>query len=209
MTAWAVPSWEDVKAAWSAGWKTLAEQAEAAYAAAIRANPGAYVDKVTGFLAALTASRETLDRIRAKLPDPPVTDADRAAWAKYRDLERRYHDLAAGFYADTRPTEPATGAAPAAGVVIIIGAIAVGVVGVAWAVAAYEYAVNLQDQTALAERELDARVEASREGRSLQPSTLPPPPPSPEDAAKGIGWLLVGGLVLTAGAVALPALLRK
>jgi len=206
MNAWTVPSWEDVKAAWSAGWKALSDQAVAAYGAAIQSNPAAYIEKVTGFLAALTTSRETLDRIAAKLPNPPVTDADRAAWAKYQALDKRYHDLAAGFYADARPAEPATGIAPA--VVVVVGVVAVGLVGTAWAVAAYEYAVNLQDQTSLAERELDARIVASQEGRTLQPSTLPPPP-NPETAAKGIGWLLVGGLVLTAGAIAIPALMRK
>ena len=208
MSAWTVPSWDDIKAAWSAGWKTLSDQATAAYAAAVQANPAAYVDKVTGFLAALTTSRETLDRIQAKLPNPPVTDADRAAWASYQALDKRYHDLAAGFYTDTRPADPSTGAAPAVGVVIIVGAVAVGLVGVCWAIAAYEYAVNLQDQTALAERELDARIAASEQGRTLQPSTLPPPP-NPEATAKGIGWLLVGGLVLTAGAFAIPAFLKK
>ena len=206
MNAWTVPSWEDVKAAWSAGWKALSDQAVAAYGAAIQSNPAAYIEKVTGFQAALTTSRETLDRIAAKLPNPPVTDADRAAWAKYQALDKRYHDLAAGFYADARPAEPATGIAPA--VVVVVGVVAVGLVGTAWAVAAYEYAVNLQDQTSLAERELDARIVASQEGRTLQPSTLPPPP-NPENTAKGIGWLLVGGLVLTAGAIAIPALMRK
>ena len=206
MNAWTGPSWEDVKAAWSAGWKALSDQAVAAYGAAIQSNPAAYIEKVTGFQAALTTSRETLDRIAAKLPNPPVTDADRAAWAKYQALDKRYHDLAAGFYADARPAEPATGIAPA--VVVVVGVVAVGLVGTAWAVAAYEYAVNLQDQTSLAERELDARIVASQEGRTLQPSTLPPPP-NPENTAKGIGWLLVGGLVLTAGAIAIPALMRK
>lgn len=66
-----VPSWADVKATWSAGWKTLSDQAVAAHEAAIRANPLAYADKVTGFTAALAASRQHLDGIAAKLPTPP------------------------------------------------------------------------------------------------------------------------------------------
>jgi len=206
MSAWTVPSWSDVKTAWSAGWKALSDQATRAYSAAVQANPSAYVDQVRGFLSALTTSRETLDRIQAKLPNPPVTEADRAAWLKYQELDRRYNDLAAGFYSDAQPAQPATGIAPA--VVVVVGAVAVGMVGTAWAVAAYEYAVNLQDQTALAERELDARITASEQGRTLQPSTLPAPP-TPEGAAKGIGWLLVGGLVLTAGAIAIPAFLKR
>ena len=87
-----------------------------------------------------------------------------------------------------------------------------GAVGVAWALAAYEYAVNLREQTALAERELDARVTASREGRALQPTTLPAQP-SPIDTAtstaRSVGTLVVGGLVVVAGAILLPTLLRK
>lgn len=64
--------------------------------------------------------------------------------------------------------------------------------------------MNLREQTALAERELHARVEASGEGRVLQASTLPPPPPSPTTAAKGVGSVLIGGLAIAAGAFVLP-----
>ena len=53
-----------------------------------------------------------------------------------------------------------------------------------------------------------AALASGVEGRALQPSTLPPPP-SPESAAKGMGWLLVGGLAVAAGAIVLPTLLQK
>ena len=207
-----VPTWADIKAAWSSSWKALSAQASAAYASAARLDPTGTLAKVQAFVQALTDSRAALDRIAAKLPNPPVTPADHAAVAQYQAMERRYHDLAAGFYGDATPAPggatapvPSTGAAPA---VLIIGGLAVGAVGVAWAVAAYQYAVNLREQTALAERELDARVEASREGRPLQASTLPPPP-NPTDDAKGMGLWLLGGLAVVAGALTLPALLKK
>ncbi len=207
-----VPTWADIKAAWSSSWKALSAQATAAYASAARLDPTGTLAKVQAFVQALTDSRAALDRIAAKLPNPPVTPADHAAVAQYQAMERRYHDLAAGFYGDATPAPggatapvPSTGAAPA---VLIIGGLAVGAVGVAWAVAAYQYAVNLREQTALAERELDARVEASREGRPLQASTLPPPP-NPADDAKGMGLWLLGGLAVVAGALTLPALLKK
>ncbi len=207
-----VPTWADIKAAWSSSWKALSAQATAAYASAARLDPTGTLAKVQAFVQALTDSRAALDRIAAKLPNPPVTPADHAAVAQYQAMERRYHDLAAGFYGDATPAPggasapvPSTGAAPA---VLIIGGLAVGAVGVAWAVAAYQYAVNLREQTALAERELDARVEASREGRPLQASTLPPPP-NPTDDAKGMGLWLLGGLAVVAGALTLPALLKK
>ena len=207
-----VPTWADIKAAWSSSWKALSAQATAAYASAARLDPTGTLAKVQAFVQALTDSRAALDRIAAKLPNPPVTPADHASVAQYQAMERRYHDLAAGFYGDATPAPgganapvPSTGAAPA---VLIIGGLAVGAVGVAWAVAAYQYAVNLREQTALAERELDARVEASREGRPLQASTLPPPP-NPTDDAKGMGLWLLGGLAVVAGALTLPALLKK
>lgn len=207
-----VPTWADIKAAWSSSWKALSAQATAAYASAARLDPTGTLAKVQAFVQALTDSRAALDRIAAKLPNPPVTPADHAAVAQYQAMERRYHDLAAGFYGDATPAPggatapvPSTGAAPA---VLIIGGLAVGAVGVAWAVAAYQYAVNLREQTALAERELDARVEASREGRPLQASTLPLPP-NPTDDAKGMGLWLLGGLAVVAGALTLPALLKK
>ena len=207
-----VPTWADIKAAWSSSWKALSAQATAAYASAARLDPTGTLAKVQAFVQALIDSRAALDRIAAKLPNPPVTPADHAAVAQYQAMERRYHDLAAGFYGDATPAPggatapvPSTGAAPA---VLIIGGLAVGAVGVAWAVAAYQYAVNLREQTALAERELDARVEASREGRPLQASTLPPPP-NPADDAKGMGLWLLGGLAVVAGALTLPALLKK
>ena len=207
-----VPTWADIKAAWSSSWKALSAQATSAYASAARLDPTGTLAKVQAFVQALTDSRAALDRIAAKLPNPPVTPADHAAVAQYQAMERRYHDLAAGFYGDATPAPggatapvPSTGAAPA---VLIIGGLAVGAVGVAWAVAAYQYAVNLREQTALAERELDARVEASREGRPLQASTLPPPP-TPTDDAKGMGLWLLGGLAVVAGALTLPALIKK
>ncbi len=219
MTAWTVPSWADIKAGWSAGWKTLAEQATRAYGAAAQVDPRGSLARVQAFVQALADSRATLDRIAAKLPTPPVTAADQALVARTQALERRYHELAAGLYADATPApgqgmgptpgSPVVGVAPA---VLIVAGLAVGAVGVAWAIAAYEYAVNLREQTALAERELDARVAAYAQGRTLQPTTLPPqadPLDKAAGAAKGVGLLIVGGLVVATGAFVLPALLRK
>jgi hypothetical protein len=86
--------------------------------------------------------------------------------------------------------------------------VAIGVVAIAFAIVAYQYAVNLREQTALADRELTARIEASQAGRVLPPSTLPPPP-SPVEDAKGVGMWLLGGLALAAGALTVPLLIRK
>jgi hypothetical protein len=205
-----VPSWADVKASWSSGWKTLSDQAVATYDASIRANPLAYSDKVTGFASALADSRRNLDAIAAKLPNPPVTEADQKAVADYQAMEKRYHEIAAGFYADAVPADQAGAAVPVIGVapLVVVAELAVGVVAIAFAIVAYQYAVNLREQTALADRELTARIQASEAGRVLPPSTLPPPP-SPVEDAKGVGMWLLGGLALAAGALTIPLLLRK
>ena len=206
-----VPSWADVKASWSAGWKALSDQAVARYQSAIQANPLAYTEQVTGFASAMADARRNLDAIAARLPNPPVTEADQKAVADYQAMERRYHELAAGFYADAVPADQAGAAVPVIGVapLVVVAGVAIGVVAIAWAIVAYEYAVNLRDQTALADRELTARIEASEAGRVLPPSTLPPPPPSPAEAASGVGLWLLGGLALAAGALTVPLLLRK
>ena len=201
--------WTTIQAAWGKGWKALHDQALHAYKAAIEAEPTKYVEQIKGFMSAISDSRANLDRFRARLPAQPSTEAERKLIAIHDALNRRYHDLAAGFYSDARPADqPATGAVPL--VIIVIAGIALGVAACAWAVAAHEYAVNLREQTALADKELVARVEASEQGRSLQPTTLPEP--ASEQAkknAKGIGVLLVGGLVLAAGAVAIPIFLKR
>ena len=200
-------SWADLRAAWTAGWRSLSDTANRQYAALIAANPAAYAPSVAAFQAELAASRATLNRVRDRLSRPGATDADRA---RYAALERRWHELAAGLYADAAPAagevpQPVLGVAPA---VLVVGGVAVGAVGIAWSIAAYQYAVNLREQTALADRELEARVAASEQGRVLQPSTLPPPP-SPRDDASNVGLWLLGGLVVVAGALTIPVLLQK
>ena len=199
-----MPTWTQIKAAWSAGWSALQSESMRLYEAAIRADPTGYLATVEAFLSELGQARSNLDAIKAKLPNPPVTPEDHALHAKHRALEARYHDLAAGFYADTRPATEGIGVAP----VLVVGGLVVGVAAIAWAVAAYEYTVNLREQTALADKELDARVEAGRQGRTLQPTTVPPQP-DPVKQAQGVGWLLVGGLALAAGAIAVPIFLKK
>lgn len=196
-------TWTDIKRHWDAGWVDLHRRALATYQAAIETDPRRFAEPVAAFISQLNAARVHLDRIRAyvaELDDKGATEA----WKK---LELRWRDLAAGLYADARPASEGMGAVPV--VVLVVGGLVVGVAAIAWAVAAYQYAVNLREQTELADRELAARIEASREGRQLSPSTLPPPPPDPVKAAKGIGMLLVGGLVVTAGAVLVPAFLKR
>ena len=197
-------AWSDVKARWSSSWSGLQSQAMTAYEATIREKPAAFRDKVAAFMGMLAQSRTNLARIRAHLAEAPDTTLSARASA----LEARYATLAAGIYADAKPSPDEVGVAPAVvGGVVVMGLL-ISVSGVAWSMAAYEYAANLRDHTGLLEKELEARVAASKEGRQLQPSSIPAPP-SPAKEARNAGMWVLGGLMAVAALAAAPVFLNK
>lgn len=196
-------SWTDIKSRWSSTWTSLHERAKASYDAAIRTNPSAYRDRVVAFVSLLTESRANLDRIKAHL----ATVDDPELQAKAQELESRYATLAAGVYADAKPADT-VGVAPLVVGGVVVAGVLISVAGIAWAVAAYQYAVNLREHTGLLEKELAARVEASRSGRALPPSSIPPQP-NPVEEARSMGVWLLGGLTLAAAAVAVPILMKR
>lgn len=164
---------------WTAAWQRLQQAGLVAYADQILAQPARFRAHVERFIAELRQVRTTLDHIRQLgVPDPRIGP-----------LETRYAVLVAGLHADA---EDRVEGPP----LLVVAGIAVGVAAIAWAIAAYQYAVHLREQTALVERELQARVEASEQGRTLQPSTLP------KQSNAKLGWLMLGGLALAAGALA-------
>ena len=195
-------SWSDVKASWSSGWKALQDSALRKWGDAIRRRPEEFRPQVQATVDDLAAARAHLDHMKPLLPKRIETAEDQRAVSTFSAMSRRYYELAAGIYADAQPASTQVGVAP----VLVVAGVVLGVAAIAWAVAAHQYAKNLREQTALADRELTARVEASRQGRTLQPSTLP----KPEDKnGAGLGWALVGALVLAAGAAAAPVLMKK
>lgn len=202
-------SWNDIKNDWTAGWNYLWSEAQDSWRTLVEKEPLVYKPKVEAFLTELQAARRNLDGIKARLPNPAKTPEERAFLTKYQALEQRYHAIAAGFYAESVPiTKTVVGWLP----IFVVGGIAVGAAAAAWAVPGYQYAVNLREQTVLASKELDARVVASKEGRTLQPTTLPAPPalmPSPLDATKGMGSLLLFGLLAVGGVMLVPQFLKK
>ena len=138
-----------------AEWTRLYELGVAAYQDGILAGPERFRARVEAFVRVLQEVRERLQRIRALgVEDVRITA-----------LERRYRVLAGGL----RSAPEAFEGAP---VLLVVAGVGLGLGGIAWAVAAYQYAVHLREQTALLEKELTARVEASREGRTLPPSSL-------------------------------------
>ncbi len=212
--AWASvrSGWEAVRQGWSAGWQALDTQASGLYDAIVAA-PETYRAKVEAFLAALTTAKQNLTWSRSQ----PLTAEDRQ---QLDALSQRYNDLAAGFLSDVDGGESLQlGAGP----LLIVAGIGVGVAAIAWAVASYEHAANLRDQTALFREDLAARVAASEQGRALQPATVPQAPPmsttgsswsvpslpTPSTSSSKVGLVLIAGLGLASAAVLLPLLLRR
>lgn len=179
----------DLAKAWTPSWQAFRERAVRAWHKRIRVNPDAFLPQVQQFSAALNEARQRLDHAE-KLA---------AAHPKLTDLETRYALLAAGLYADSRPS----GGVQGVPIGIVIGGVMIGVAGIAWAIAALQYALNLREQTALLEKELTARVDASKEGRELAPSSLQP------QSVQKTGWLIVGALALVTAGVAVPVFLKR
>ncbi len=113
-------------------------------------------------------------------------------------LEKRYNELAAGVYADSEPAANEVGS-------LVVGLIVVGIIfgiaAIAFSVAAYQYCANLRDQTALAGKELDERVQAARDGVVIPTQPLTTPPSAPMPGGGGVSAaMVVGGVGLLAAA---------
>jgi len=180
----------DLARAWTPSWQVFRVRAVRAWHHKIRANPAAYLPQVQQYALALSEARHHLDRCAQLAQADP----------RLSGLETRYALLAAGLYADSRPVGAVEGA-PVVG--LVVGAVVIGVAGIAWAIAALQYALNLRDQTALLEKDLTARVEASKAGRELAPSSLQP------QSVQKTGWLIVGVLAAVTAGVALPVFLKR
>ena len=217
-------SWTDIKARWSAGWKDLHRKAMDQFGEAIKRNPESFRPQAEATLADLAAARAYLHRIQARLPK--IADATQRAKAtkNFAVMNERYHVLAAGIYADAEQAKQAQQGhkSEVSGFFIpllLIGGIVLGVAAIAWAIASREHAKTLRDQTALADHELTARVEASKEGRVLQETTLPEQPvsapllsataPGGGGTAGKVGLALVGVLALAAAGLAIPMFLKR
>jgi hypothetical protein len=185
--------WHEIQRSWSEGWRSLQADGLRRFGASVRTNPEAFRPAVARFIAELEKARINIQAMPARFAEP---------------FQQRYNDLAAGLYTDVHATKDPS----VSGWILIVGGIAVGILAIVWAVVAWEYARNLREETDLARHELDARVDASREGRALPPSTLPAPierTPPAKEAGKTVGWLLLGGLAVAAAALAVPVLLKR
>jgi hypothetical protein len=137
--------------------------------------------------------------------DPDVKERSDRLVAIWTELWAQWSDPVC-----TRPQGAGerVGMAPAwaAVVVVVVGGVAYAVseVGSAWAISTTADAEVALEQVRLQRNELDARVTASQDGRTLPPSTLPPPelPRSGADAAKVVKLALAGlGVAVGVGVV--------
>ena len=117
--------------------------------------------------------------------NPGIADAGSSAFladqrGKLGVMWGQFRDYSIG--KDIPGEPPVVGMAPLVPIctVLVAGSVAVGVsaLGAAWALSSYETAQSELKKTELAAKELDARVLALKEGKTLQPFTLP-------DAAAG------------------------
>ncbi|MCK6529706.1 hypothetical protein L6R50_19845 [Myxococcota bacterium] len=197
-------TWADAMASWGGNWRAWLDEQVRRLGAAVRRDPEALRPAASRSLENLAVARGHLDAIKHALRHLEGTPEHAPAVANFNRLNARWWDLATGVYGNSdQAGKPAFGALPA--VVLVIGALGLTVAGVVAAVAALDYTTNLREQTALQLEELRARVEASKEGRTLQESTLPEDPP-----ADGVaGWWALGALAVLAGAFAIPVLMKK
>ena len=212
-------SWADITRRWSDRFKVMHRAALRQYGAAIKANPQKFAPQLEATLADLEATRTHLERIKVQIPRLPDAASKRQYMAVFQATWKRYHEIAAGLYADAE----GAGQPQVSGVVIpllVVAGIAFGVAAIAWAVASREHSKNLREQTALADKELTARVDASKQGRVLQETTLPEQPaaasllpvaaPTVQVGSKSkVGLALFGVLAIAAAGLAAPMFLKR
>lgn len=208
----------------AAGAKAQAQLDEALNRWRAEATPGSVSDRalsaVTELNRTLTSWRSALDRYRALLVKmgAHATADERAA---YELRMSQYQTVAAPFYADSLCTDGGTdclGAVPMVGIAVLVGTLAVGTAGTAWALAYGADAVSAYKATEVDLRELEIRWEAVQKGllpgEALTAPTVHPSPPAdagkPWDPVQTGLMVLGGGVVLgTAGALAWYALRSK
>lgn len=179
---------------WSEAWRRAYSEAQERIPAVYRDEEKAKKDAAAA-VARVRSSRQALDRFHAQILAAPEA-ARGGALAAYAMLDRAWNETASALYQDAVDTR--TGKPVQIGwIPILIGVIALAAAAVAFAPAITKRADAVQTQAETQSRELDARVAASREGRVLPPSTVPPPDGGlpGEGGGKGL-WIALGALAV-------------
>lgn len=179
-------TWEELKLSFLTGIQSSYDAVYTRVEEAVAAKPSSFEAKVRAFLTLLRECKVNLERIAAQLPSLPKNEAAKALIRRYQDMKALYDALVAGI-ALNATGDLELGTVP----LVVVGTVALSAAGVAWAIAAYEYAAGLRDETALMATELEARVQAMKDGKTLQTSTLASAPAQPSKGAP-LGLVLVG-----------------
>ena len=173
----------------------------------------------------LKATGQQLKRAQALLPARPKDKAEAELVVRYAEMKGLYDAILNGLGLNAveleAEAEIEAGFIPAS-VVLVIGALGLTAAGVAWAIANYEYAKALRDQSTFLVKELEARQESMRTGKALPDGSGYPEGSGSSAAAankdkkpkdkdeKGWGWLwaLLGVGALTGAAIYGPKLLK-
>lgn len=195
--------WELLRTQWTAvqtQWDQTWRDAQSAAVAAWDGTAGEAEEIVRDFLDDLAEIDTDLTWMQGQLSKLPASEA--ASWqSAISGWRKTWSWLGAGIYPYVTTT-PEAGVQGPPVVVLVVGA-----VGIAFAVAFWEYAASLRDEVELNRVELEARVEAMREGTTLQPSTLPKQPSA--DSKVGAGEVLAGIGALVALGVGVAWALRR
>ena len=201
-------TWDEWKARWSSKWSDLQAAAVQRYQQDVQDRWSDYSGRVEGTI-------QNLNAVEALLADLPTRIAEYERLGgqygqAFRDnldaISVEYHNMAAGVFAGATKTVPDTRGGPPTPtlgyVQFVVGAIALTLIAVCFAVACYPASKSLLEQAQAQHDEVNGRIEAMRTGTSLQPSTLPPK----ED---GVSLVVLGGIALVGGAALFYALRSK
>lgn len=148
----------------------------------------------------LEASHAALKRWKAAIGRLPE-DQRGPEVAKFNKSNRLWYEAASALFQGA--TDPKSGQpVDTVGILplIIVGVVALSLAGAAFAPAAFQVAKSLRVQADNQTRDLEARIEASKEGRTIQDATVPAPSASAEIKTPpgGGGGLLIAGLAVVA-----------
>ena len=157
-----------------------------------QAVPASVVDWLKQFLPGVSKLGKQIDAMIAKLPRAPKNEVEAQAIGKAWQLKNLWNGIWAPLQEATTITSgPGFGnplLVPLVGFAVAgVGLVGVSAAGIAWAIAAREYAVALQMEADTEAAEVQARLDAAKAGVQLQPNTLRPKPPAPPPG-EGLGW---------------------
>ena len=163
-------TWEEVKASFSTNIESTYNKALTWLDQAMTHMPDDVKRRVAATLSALKATGAQLKRAQALLPARPKDKAEAELVVRYAEMKGLYDAILNGLGLNAVQLEAEqeieAGFIPAS-VVLVIGALGLTAAGVAWAIANYEYARALRDQSTFLVKELEARQESMRTGKAL------------------------------------------